>query len=134
MPVAIRWLYADNSGQMHASESGTISPFVSGTAVLVTLKDPREKFWGLLVELTANGAIVCGIDLNSFDDFTAMLRSGEGGGFATVFFPLLRVERIELDSANGEIPSLSQRFRSVTGREVHEVFGTKVAAGSKGAR
>ncbi|HMK28842.1 MAG TPA: hypothetical protein VK473_04090 [Terriglobales bacterium] len=84
--------------------------------MLVTLHSPREKFWGVLLELTVAGVSVRGIDLNSFDDFTAMVRAGDPASPTTAFFPLARVERVELDTANGTIPSLSERFAEVTGR------------------
>ena len=37
--------------------------FVSGATVLVTLSDPREKFWGVLLEVTAAGISLRGLDL-----------------------------------------------------------------------
>ena len=47
----------------------------SGQLVLVTLQNPREKFWGMLLALTPAGASLRGVDLQSFDDFIA---DGEG--------------------------------------------------------
>ena len=64
-----------------------------GCAVLITLHNPREKFWGALLELSGAGIVIRGIDLNSFDDFAAMAKAGEPLSTATVFFPLLRVEK-----------------------------------------
>jgi hypothetical protein len=84
--------------------------FVRGTVVLVTLRDPREKFWGAVLEITTAGVGVSGITLAAFDDFTSQLRDGEPVSPGVVFFPMHRVERIELDQSNGDIPSLRQTF------------------------
>jgi hypothetical protein len=97
--------------------------FHSGTIVLVSLSNPREKFWGAVVEISPAGVSLRGMDLNSFDDFAAMLRADELASPALVFFPMHRVERIVLDSRDGEIPSLSERFYSKSGRSAAEIFG-----------
>jgi hypothetical protein len=91
------------------------NPFVPGAIVLVTLNDPREKFWGAIVELAAAGLSIRGLELNCFEDSASMLHSGETFDPNLVFFPMQRVERIELDAAAPGIPSLSQRFASKTG-------------------
>lgn len=91
------------------------STFARGTVVLVTLREPREKFWGAVLEITTAGVGVSGINLAAFDDFTSLLRDGEPASPGVVFFPMQRVERIELDVANGDIPSLRQRFLSKCG-------------------
>jgi hypothetical protein len=92
--------------------------------VLVTLSNPREKFWGAILDLSPAGLSVRGLDLNSFDDFAKQVRAGEEVTPAAVFFPMHRVERIELDLRNGEIPSLSERFELKTGHAAADVLGT----------
>lgn len=89
--------------------------FARGTVVLVTLREPREKFWGAVLEITPAGVGVSGINLAAFDDFTSQLRDGEPATPGVVFFPMHRVERVELDQSSGEIPSLRQRFQSKCG-------------------
>jgi len=89
--------------------------FARGTVVLITLREPREKFWGAVLEITTAGVGVSGINLAAFDDFASQLRDGEPASPSVVFFPMHRVERIELDVANGDIPSLRQRFLSKCG-------------------
>ena len=91
--------------------------------MLVTLNAPREKFWGVMLELTSAGLGVRGIDLNSFDDFARLVREGEPVTAGAVFFPMHRVERIELDARNGSIPSLTERFASKSGRDFAELLG-----------
>ena len=91
--------------------------------MLITLNSPREKFWGSVLTITHAGVSVRGVDLNSFDEITGMLRADEPVIAATVFFPLSRVERIELDVTNGQIPSLAERFRAKSGRTTDEFLG-----------
>ncbi|MFN7928325.1 MAG: hypothetical protein U0Y68_10330 [Blastocatellia bacterium] len=91
----------------------------AGACVLISLCDPREKFWGLLDEINAAGVTLRGIDLNSFDELLRMLAKGETGIFpATVFFPLRRIERILLDEANGYLPALQTQFEERTGKSL----------------
>lgn len=105
-------------------------PFVSGAVVLVTLNAPREKFWGAILEITAAGLSARGINLESFDDFVGQVREGEPVSPGAVFFPMHRIERIEIDARNGEIPSLCERFFKNTGCLAADVLGGDMAAAS----
>lgn len=98
------------------------APFRAGAFVLITLNTPREKFWGTVLEITPAGLSVRGVDLNSFEDFARQLRAGDPVTPAAVFFPMHRVERMELDLRSGDIPSLGERFESKTGRASTSVF------------
>jgi hypothetical protein len=111
-------------------ESFDEGPFTKGAIVLVTLNTPREKFWGAVLDISASGIAMRGIDLNSFDDFARLINAGENATPASVFFPMHRVERIELDARNGDIPSLSERFENRTGRDFASLSGFAAAAGS----
>ena len=91
-------------------------PFSAGNVVIVTLNMPREKFWGTLLALTPAGASLRGIDLNSLDDFARQVRDGDDVNANMVFFPMHRIERIESDTRNGDIPSLQERFQNKAGR------------------
>ncbi|MBV9072457.1 MAG: hypothetical protein JOZ10_02400 [Acidobacteria bacterium] len=91
-------------------------PFAPGSVVIVTLNVPREKFWGILLALSPAGASLRGIDLNSIDDFARQVREGDQVNANVVFFPMHRIERIECDARNGEIPSLQERFENKAGR------------------
>jgi hypothetical protein len=97
------------------SESGRF--FDCGAIVLVTLNHPREKFWGAVLDLTAAGLSIRGIDLNSFEDFAQTIRAEDAITPGAVFFPMHRVDRIELDSRSGSIPSLCERFEAKTGQD-----------------
>jgi hypothetical protein len=90
--------------------------------VLVTLNDPREKFWGAVLDLTAAGVSLRGIDLNSFEDFAQSTRAEDPITPGAVFFPMHRVERIDLDIRSGSIPSLCERFASKTGQDPVPLF------------
>ena len=102
-----------NSVERSAVAAG--NPFQSGAMVVVTLGNPRDKFWGRLLALTAEGLSLCGIELASFDDVIAMVKEGDPLSLGVVFFPMHRVERIELDLPDGDVSSLSQRFSERTG-------------------
>lgn len=97
--------------------------FTPGVVVLVTLNSPREKFWGVLLEVSPAGISLRGLDLNSFEDFVHLVRAGEPACPAAVFFPMHRVERMEADEHSGDIPSLRERFQEKTGRPLAHLFG-----------
>lgn len=99
-------------------------PFITGAVVIVTLNMPREKFWGSLLALTPAGASLRGIDLNSLDDFARQVRDGDEVNANAVFFPMHRIERIESDSRNGDIPSLQERFENKAGRAFVSLVGS----------
>lgn len=85
--------------------------------VVVTLCNPREKFWGMILGLAPEGLGISGIELASFEDLAVMVKEGEPFTPTVIFFPMHRIERIELDLPDGNLPSLSQRFLAKTGLE-----------------
>lgn len=100
-------------------------PFLPGAVVIVTLCNPREKFWGMILALAPAGLSLSGAELASFEDLTVMVRDGEPFTPAVVFFPMHRIERAELDLPDGNLPSLSQRFFNKTGLEPSEALAPK---------
>ncbi|MFZ0636828.1 MAG: hypothetical protein WA755_08015 [Candidatus Acidiferrales bacterium] len=88
--------------------------------VVVSLHTPKEKVWGQLIEITTAGVTMRGVDLSSFDEVVRQIVHPEGEriGLPTLFFPLLRVERIALDESHGSIPSLADIFNRKVGRTV----------------
>ena len=92
-------------------------PFSPGAMVIVTLGNPRDKFWGMILALAPEGLSMSGAELASFEDLVLMVKDGESVSPAVVFFPMHRIERIELDLPDGNLPSLSQRFFAKTGIE-----------------
>jgi len=92
-----------------------VGPFPPGTMVVVTLGNPREKFWGAILSLAPEGLSLRGVELASFEDLVVMVKEGEPFSPGVVFFPMHRVERMEMDLPDGSLPSLAQRFTAKTG-------------------
>ena len=103
------------------------TPFQPGTMAVVTLGSPREKFWGAVLSLTAEGISLCGVELASFEDLVSMIKEGEPLSPTVVFFPMHRVERMEMDLPDGSIPSLSQRFAAKTNFDAATVLSRHLA-------
>jgi hypothetical protein len=86
--------------------------------VIISLHSPKEKIWGILIDINPSGVTVRGIDLNSFDHFVSQINQldAERVGLPTVFFPMTRIERISLDEPSGSIPSMAEIFERKIGR------------------
>lgn len=104
-------------------------PFLAGAVVVVTLSNPREKFWGMILALGVEGLRMSGAELASFEDLAVMVKDGEPFTPAVVFFPMHRIERVELDLPDGSLPSLSQRFLAKTGLEPASALMPETQAG-----
>jgi len=93
--------------------------------VIVYLKDPKERFWGVMRSLDATGTSVLGVDLMAFDDWLRSLDDSTGARItpSLVFFPLQRVDKILLDMPAGDIPSLWERFEGKSGQSLHAYLG-----------
>jgi hypothetical protein len=90
--------------------------------VVLSLHSPKERIWGELAEISSAGVTLRGIDLASFDDFVSQVLHPEGDriGLPTLFFPMLRVERVALDEPRGSIPSLAETFERKVGRSLRD--------------
>ncbi|MBZ5501337.1 MAG: hypothetical protein LAN59_03720 [Acidobacteriia bacterium] len=88
--------------------------------VVVSLHSPKERLWGELLDVSSAGVTLRGIDLGSFDHFVSEVLHPEGDriGLPTLFFPMLRIERIALDEARGSVPSLAETFEKKVGRSL----------------
>jgi hypothetical protein len=105
------------------------------SSVVINLHSPKEKVWGVLIGMNPSGVTVRGIDLNSFDDWSRAVASGEDSlGLSTVFFPIHRVERILLDETVGGIPSYTETFESRTGKGLLPFLGLDQERAVSGAR
>jgi len=112
-----------------AEKGPTVSPAVEpmigpGSTVLLYLREPQEKLWGMLRRIDSAGAVLEGIDLSSFDDWIAQIDRNEESvvGPSVLFVPMGRVEKILLDRSSGHLPSLAERFQRRTGRSVEQVL------------
>jgi hypothetical protein len=92
--------------------------------VVVTLGNPREKTWGMVLSLAPEGLSLTGIELASFEDFVLLVKAGEAFSPAVIFFPMHRIERIDLDLPDGNLPSVSQRFSAKTGLDAAAFFSS----------
>jgi methylmalonyl-CoA epimerase len=94
-----------------------------GASVLLYLREPQEKIWGVLRRLDGSGVVVEGIDLSSFDDWVAQIERGEDSvvGPSVLYLPMARLERILLDRSSGHLPSLAERFERRIGKTVQQV-------------
>lgn len=90
--------------------------------VVIYLKEPREKLWGILLETSSSGVWLRGLELNAFEDFAHQEASGKERmvGPNTIFFPYLRVEKIIVDETMGSVPSLSMKFEEITKKRAKE--------------
>jgi len=99
-----------------------IEGFESSSLIIVNLVNPKEKFFGVLVNLSPAGITVRAINLDSFDDWLRQIAKGGEPNLdlITMFVPLFRVERVFLDEPSGAIKSFAQRFEEVVGMTVHQ--------------
>ncbi len=92
--------------------------------VVVYLREPKERIWGILRSTDTAGLYLEGIDINSFDQWLAEFHAKEqmSIGLSKMFFPMHRVEKILADEPTGSIPSLSQKFEAKMGRKLTDFF------------
>lgn len=90
--------------------------------VIVNLHEPRERFFGRLLDIATHGVTVRGIDLNAFEDWMDSITHREESGVQpnTVFFPIHRIEKIIVDEGIGAIPSFSDTFLTKVGSGIEE--------------
>ena len=93
--------------------------------MLMTLSSPREKFWGSIIAISPAGVSIRGIGLESFEDFVRQIRDGDSVTASAVFFPMHRIERMELDERNGEVPSMFERFKVKCGRDASDFLESR---------
>lgn len=94
--------------------------------IVVVLHTPKEKYWGVLDEISTAGVSLRGLDLNAFDDWVAAVLHKEPFiGLTDLFFPLWRIERVSKDEAAGGVASLYEQVERRTGLTVSELFGVQ---------
>ena len=93
--------------------------------VILNLINPKEKFWGVLMSLSAVGVTLRGISIDAFNEWVLQLaRGGEQDlDLVTMFVPLFRVERMFLDEPVGSVQSYSDYFHQVVGKSPEEYLG-----------
>lgn len=113
-------------------EPQAAAPFRPGAIVIATLSNPREKFWGAILQLSAEGLALRGVDVASFDDLALQIKNDEPFTSGVVFFPMHRLERMELDLPEGNILSLAQRFAEKTGKDPAPLLVSEFLSGGRG--
>lgn len=96
-----------------------------GTIAIVNLQNPREKVIGIIHEIVSSGIIIRGIDVNSFQDWTAEVARDATAKVicpTTMFFPMHRVIRTYKDEDMGDIPSFSTQFFKRTGLPMKDLL------------
>ena len=123
--------YDNQTPMTPAQERRPTGPFHPSAIVIVTLNSPREKFWGAILDLSNEGLSVRGVDLISFDDLIATIKAGDAFTSGVVFFPMHRIERMELDLPESSILSLSQRFAQQTGQDPAALLTAEFRVGER---
>lgn len=105
--------------------STTAFASIRGQAVVLYLQNPKEKIWGVLIEAAAAGVLLRGLDLAIFEDWMRQeARGAESAlGPSTLFYPLWRLERMELDVRVGAVASCTDRFEATVSRPIEEALG-----------
>jgi hypothetical protein len=87
--------------------------------VILNLVNPKEKFWGVLLSISAVGITLRGINLESFNEWVLQVARKEKEetslDLVTMFVPLFRVERLFLDEAVGSVKSYADYFEEMVG-------------------
>jgi hypothetical protein len=107
---------------MSGKEMGAIG---SGDLVVVHCANPKEKLWGLIASLDAVGLTLRGLDLGSVEDWMRQERSGSPPLIqpTTLFLPMHRVLRIDLEESSDAVESYGDRFAEACGRDVRKALG-----------
>lgn len=95
-----------------------------GSLVVLHCANPREKHWGLLIQIDDLGVVVRGLDLESVEDWLSQERSGNPPLIApsTFFVPTHRLVRIDLDESGPVVTGYGDRFRRECGRDVRSAL------------
>ncbi len=96
-----------------------------GTIAIVNLQNPREKILGAIHEIQPSGIVIRGIDVNSFQDWTAdVIRDSNSHTICptTMFLPMHRIIRCYIDEDMGQVPSFSTQFAKRTGKTIRDLL------------
>jgi len=96
-----------------------INGIVPGAPVIVHLNNPREKLWGVVLQIDSTGVYIRGVDLNTFGEWLPMISRGEPNiGFTTLFLPMWRIDKVLLDESIDDLRSLADQFKERVGVSV----------------
>ena len=87
----------------------------AGDFVHVQLIDPSERLWGRLDELNPAGVTMRCIDVSQLEVFKFQFKTERKVYPQTVFFPMRRVQKVDLDESMDHVPSVIQSIKDITG-------------------
>ena len=94
-----------------------------GDYVNLYVIDPIEKIWGRLVRIADAGVVVRGIDVKLIESFRYQFQKEEPAVFPqTTFWPMRRIQKIDMDEAVGDIPSVIDSLKRTTGLPADEIL------------
>ncbi len=99
-------------------------PFTAGEVVVLYLREPRGRVFGLLRSREADGIAIEGLDLDAWEDWLSQWSRGEDAPLSPSlqFFPAARIEKLLADRDAPSLPSLGRQFSERTGRELAAVL------------
>ena len=107
-------------------DSDTLSgglPMKADQWVNIHLTEPSERFWGRLLMLSDAGATLRCIDVKQIEPFKYQFKSDRQIVFPqTIFFPMRRIQQIDLDEAMGDLPSTIEAVLQITGLAEDRLF------------
>ena len=94
-----------------------------GSYVHVYLVEPSERWWGRLLELSVAGVTLRGINVDQIEAFKYQFNNRPRAVFPlTVFFPMRRIQKVDLDESWDELPSILDGVVEVTGLSAEEIL------------
>ena len=85
--------------------------------------DPIEKIWGRLIRISDAGVVVRGFDVKLIESFRYQFHKQEPEVYPqTTFWPMRRVQKVDLDEAIGDIPSVIASLKESTGLEADAII------------
>ena len=105
------------TGMKHVDDSRLIY-------VVLHLHSPREKYWGVLRRNSAVGVWLSGADLSTVQGWMehGLPPPDQGAILSTSFFPMHRVEKITLDETHGNLLSVNDILKQMTGGALEALF------------
>ncbi|MDJ0839401.1 MAG: hypothetical protein QNK37_22975 [Acidobacteriota bacterium] len=94
-----------------------------GDFVNLYVIDPIEKIWGRLVRISDAGIVVRGFDVKLIESYRYQFQKEEPEVYPqTTFWPMRRVQKLDLDEAMGDIPSVIESLKRTTGLSADEIL------------
>ena len=87
-----------------------------GQFILLHLTDPSERLWGRLERLSDAGIMMRGFSIDQIELFKYQFKEDDRRVFPqSSFYPMRRVLKVDMDEAIGDIPSVIQSIKKITG-------------------